>query len=80
MPVLDGFQATREIRLKEEGMAATAEGGEGVTLVHHTPIIAMTANALVGDKERCIACGMDDYIAKPLRAAHLVELLQRTVS
>jgi CheY-like chemotaxis protein len=43
----------------------------------HTPIIAMTANAMIGDREKCIAGGLDDYIAKPLRAAQLVELLRR---
>lgn len=65
MPVMDGFEATRQIRIKE-----TLTG-------KHIPIIAMTANALEGDKEKCIASGMDDYISKPVDIAVLKEKLQR---
>ncbi|MBD3609906.1 MAG: response regulator, partial [Gammaproteobacteria bacterium] len=53
MPILDGYDATRKIRTIE-------------TENRHTNIIAMTANAMKGDKERCIECGMDDYISKPI--------------
>jgi CheY-like chemotaxis protein len=60
MPVMDGFAATRALR------------GEGVS----TPIVALTANAMVGDRERCLAAGMDDYISKPLKASELARTLQ----
>jgi len=61
MPVLDGIEATRQIRLAE------AETGSG----RRVPIIAMTANAMKGDREVCLAAGMDDYIAKPFRSDEL---------
>jgi CheY-like chemotaxis protein len=66
MPVLDGYAATAAIRRLE-----------GDT--RHTPIIAMTAHAMEGDRERCIAAGMDDYVAKPLRADELDAVLRRWV-
>ena len=62
MPEVDGFEATTLIR-KMEGRSA------------HTPIIAMTANAMQGDRERCIAAGMDDYVAKPIRPKDLQTVL-----
>ncbi|MEA3207359.1 MAG: hypothetical protein QOE70_416 [Chthoniobacter sp.] len=65
MPEMDGFEATRLIR----------EAGQ--TAGRHTPIAAMTAHAMTGDRERCLAAGMDDYISKPLQKAELVALLGR---
>jgi signal transduction histidine kinase/ActR/RegA family two-component response regulator len=64
MPELDGFEATAQIR-------ATEEPGR------RTPIIAMTASAMHGDRERCLAAGMDDYVAKPVRIDGLRTVLER---
>lgn len=69
MPVMDGFEATRQIR---DGAA-----GERYKKL---PVIAMTANALKGDREKCLASGMDDYIAKPLAEVALKEVLQHNLS
>ena len=65
MPEMDGYQATTEIR--------RLEGTSGA----HTPIIAMTANTMQGDRERCLAAGMDDYLSKPLRREALENALGR---
>jgi PAS domain S-box-containing protein len=69
MPHMDGLQATQEMR-KHEAMA-TDEGRHR----NHVPIIAMTANAMPGDREKCLAAGMDDYLVKPLRMSAVVEML-----
>jgi len=68
MPELDGFQATAVIREKEKGSAL------------HIPIVAMTAHAMKGDKERCLAAGMDAYISKPIRVESLVNVIEAMVS
>jgi CheY-like chemotaxis protein len=63
MPEMDGFQATEVIRRSEEGSG------------RHVPIVAMTAHAMKGDRERCLEAGMDGYVSKPIRAAELFETL-----
>jgi len=71
MPELDGLQATREIRSRQDTKAPGASFGKPVV------IIAMTANAMHGDQEKCMRAGMDDYIAKPVRPEVLEEKLER---
>ena len=69
MPVMDGYEATRRIR------AAQAAGERGFPSEMH--IVAMTANAMSGDREACIAAGMDDYLPKPVRPDSLRQVLQK---
>lgn len=64
MPEMDGFEASPAIRTEEAGK-------------RHVPIIAMTASALSGDRERCLEAGMDDYIPKPVRASDLAQVVKR---
>ncbi len=68
MPVMDGIEATIRIRALEKNKRG------------RIPIIAMTAHALAGDKERCLAAGMDDYIAKPIHPDHLAGLIARQLA
>jgi CheY-like chemotaxis protein len=65
MPEMDGYEASRCIR-RQEGADE-----------FHVPIIALTANVLAGDRERCIEAGMDDFLSKPIRFSDLAKMLDR---
>ena len=65
MPVMDGFQTTRTIRNSEE--------------LKSIPIIAMTANAMTGDREQCLAAGMDDYLTKPIQRDELARVMHKAI-
>jgi CheY-like chemotaxis protein len=68
MPGMNGFEATAALRATEAGGA------------RHTPIVALTAHALNGDRERCLEAGMDDYVTKPLQADRLIEIVERVAA
>ncbi len=65
MPLIDGFDVTRRLREHEEGTG------------RHLPVVALTANALDGDRDRCLALGMDDYLAKPYTGEEMLAILRR---
>ncbi len=67
IPGKDGLQITREIRTEEQRQSKKAR----------VPIVALTANALSGDRERCLAAGMDDYLSKPLDLKRLEQVLSK---
>jgi CheY-like chemotaxis protein len=70
MPQLDGYEATRRWRAIEQ------QFGDG----RHVPIMALTANAVAGDRDRCLEFGMDDYLAKPFEVSELEAALERVLS
>jgi two-component system sensor histidine kinase/response regulator len=71
MPLMDGFGAAMEIRRREAGASASPR---------HVPIVALTANAVKGDREHCIECGMDDYLSKPLDSRQLIATIKRILT
>ena len=66
MPEMDGFEACREIRSRDQPTSGI-------------PIIAITANAMKGDRERCLAAGMDDYVSKPFKQDDLKNVLEKWI-
>ncbi|WP_072622017.1 response regulator [Spirulina major] len=66
MPMMDGYEASRQIRL-----------GQGGDLYQNVPIIALTANALAGDRDKCLDAGMNDYLSKPINPSQLLEILHQ---
>ncbi len=75
MPAMDGFEATRAIRAQESLTASSSSGASS-----GLPIIALTANAMTGDRERCLTAGMDDYLSKPFTQEDLLSIVNRWLS
>ena len=79
MPILDGYEAT--LRIRELESQAKSDGtADNSPSVRRVPIIAMTAHALKGYKEKCLEAGMDDYITKPLRRKELISMVNKWIS
>jgi len=69
MPVMDGYEATRLIR-----------NGEGSEFNKNIPIIALTANAMKGDREKCLDAGMNEYLSKPIKMEFLIDMIQQLLN
>jgi len=74
MPDMDGFEATREIRRCEQDMVRTSSAPPRI------PIVALTANALKGDREKCLAAGMDDHAPKPFEPSRLIDVIETHIA
>ncbi len=77
MPVMNGIEATAAIRAAESGRATEKSRAKDKGRAAHIPIVAMTADAMVGDRERCLAAGMDGYVAKPVKIKDLFSAVER---
>jgi CheY-like chemotaxis protein len=78
MPEMDGLEATKKIRDADfKWQNKSGELSDSKSKIGRIPIIAVTANAMKGDRERFLAAGMDDYIAKPIKRAELAEVIAR---
>ncbi len=73
MPILDGYRATQQIRAHEITLNKTEQE------IIQTPVIALTANVLNSDREKCLASGMSDYLAKPFRKLQILEMLEKWI-
>ncbi len=73
MPVMDGFEASKEIRRLESVIGWCRQGGR-------LPIVALTANAIAGDRDTCLAAGMDEYLSKPIHQVQLRRVVDRLLS
>ncbi|MDY6954607.1 MAG: response regulator, partial [Thermodesulfobacteriota bacterium] len=86
MPEMDGLSATREIRNREDKLKAQGsklkgeKGFQHSARLEHIPIVAMTAHAMKGDRERCLEAGMDDYTAKPIDPQELLSKIEKWTS
>ncbi|GJL66916.1 MAG: hypothetical protein NPIRA05_18870 [Nitrospirales bacterium] len=76
MPEMDGYEATKEIR-KREVPDEIQETSEEMGNRRRVPIIAMTANAMQGDRDKCLAAGMDDYVSKPVNFQELANMVMK---